>query len=256
MGESHFGIKKFLNMIRFIEKKIGFTFANFILQDPFLSNDFSQLHFVSLKNFEAPGFFKVTHKTPVIFLNNGPKEIFQKFNKTTRNEINKTMESTELFFENNSSNFNGFYELYKNFEATKKRLTSIPSLDNLLKNSRLFLAYYKKEVISAVLCYDNGEVLRANIICSKRLSEGDKEFFKLISNSSRRLIFEICKYGIENGYSMVDLGEVCIDQNDKKFKIAQYKLNFTQELIDSIHYYRINNPILKLLAWLKGVNYF
>ncbi len=243
-------------MIRFIEKRAGFSFANYILQDPFLSKDFSQLHFVNLKNLDTHRFFKVLYKTPVIYFNNNLEDIFGKFNKTTRNEINKTTENKDLFFENDSSNFEGFYELYRNFENTKKRLNKIPSLNNLRNHSKLFLAYYKKEIVSAVLCYDNGKILRANIICSKRLNNGDKEFLKTVSNSSRRLIFEICKYGVENNYQMFDFGQICTDKNDDKFKITQYKLNFTQELVDSVHYYRINNPILKLLALMRGVKYF
>ncbi len=243
-------------MVKYIRHSHGFSFADFILQDPFPANDYSQVHFVSHNNLEIKGYYKLVEKTPIIDLKEQLDLIFKKFNKTTRNEINKAFLNKELIFESNSNNFDDFYSLYTDFESKKRKFLKLKSLDTLKKNSKLFLAFLNDDPIAAVLCYDTGHILRANIICSKRMASDDKEYLKIISNASRRLVYEICKYGKTHGYELFDLGEVCLNENDEKYSITKYKLSFSDKLFNSIHYYKINNPILKLLAIFFKVKHF
>ncbi len=171
-------------MIKYVMNFCGFTFANFILEDPVLVKSCSQIHFVSYNNLDVKGFHKSIQKTPIISLNNDIDSIFKKFSKTTRNEINKTLSNEKLHFECDSSKFDEFYSLYVNFERKKKRSFKLRSLDMLKKGSKLFLAFYEGELIAGILCYDTELILRANIICSKRMNSEDKEYLKTISNAS------------------------------------------------------------------------
>ena len=63
----------------------------------------------------------------------------------------------------------------------------------------------------------------------------DKEMLRLISFSTRRLVWEICKYGKENDYFGFDLGSInLVDSN--KASIAQFKNSFGGKIVDEYLY--------------------
>ncbi|HBD95955.1 MAG: hypothetical protein UX41_C0011G0006 [Candidatus Collierbacteria bacterium GW2011_GWE1_46_18] len=242
-------------MIEYNVRRIGFNFKNILFSDPYDVPNCDQSQIISYKNM-ATDQVKLVSKTPIIRLNKPINNIYANFNKTTRNEINRSQSVKELLFEIDSKSYDDFYNLYLDFEKRKNRLSQIPKLNDLRNNSRLFIARYKGKCISAILCYDDQRMFRANIICSVRLQDDDKDLNKIISYSSRRLIYEICDFGIKNNYKFFDLGEICEDIYSDVYNITKFKLNFSNELVESIHYYKIYNPILKILALILNKKYF
>jgi len=199
--------------------------------------------------------FHINHKlTPNIYLNEDLDRIFSRFNETTRNEIRRTFKNSDLKFMARDKNFDKIYDLYKNFEYNQGR---VPFNRGAMKEFSAFSAYYKGELFSLILCFDSFPYLRARSICSKRLEIEDKEIYKTISNATRRLIYEICKYGVEHGYKLFDLGSMPADlKNKKKAGIAAFKGSFGGKLEDEYTYtyksklYRFFEKLVKIKLFL------
>lgn len=210
-----------------------------------LNQQYSAIYIVSYDKKDLPNFHVKIKDTPVIYLNKTIEEIFQNFNSTSRNEIRKTFDNKikGLKFIVDDPNLEANYQLSKHFEYQQGR---VPEPIAAYHGCKLFAAYYKDELISSIICYDNGQVLRAKAICSKRLETKSKDLYKIISYSTRRLIYEVCQYGIKNGYAMFDLGSV----NFAKEKLAQFKMNFTDDLIKE-YTYTYKSSLFKLFE--RGV---
>jgi len=119
-----------------------------------------------------------------------------------------------------------------------------------------FSAYYKGELISLILCFDSFPYLRARSICSKRLEINDKEKYKIISNSTRRLVYEICKYGKERHYRLFDLGSMPSNLKDKKKTgIAKFKGAFGGKLEDE-YTYTYKSSLYKFFERLVKIKLF
>jgi len=224
----------------FLKKKFIFNTARVVMEDDkiekFLDkNKYQKIVIITYNNFNLGKEFHVHHKlTPNIYLNQKLDDILSKFNETTRNEIRKTFNNSELKLVACDKNFNEIYELYKNFEYNQER---VPFSKEAMKDYLAFGAYYKKELISLILCFDSFPYLRARSICSKRLETEDKEKYKIISNATRRLVYEICKYGTEHSYKLFDLGSMPADLNNpKKAGIAAFKGAFGGKLEDEYTY--------------------
>jgi len=240
----------------FLEKNFIFNAARIVLEDDKINQyldkkKYQKIVIITYKKMNLGEDFTVGHKlTPNIYLNQGLDNIFSKFNETTRNEVRRTFKNPDLKFMANDKNFNEIYELYKNFEYSQGRT---PFNGRTMKNFLAFSAYHKKELVSVILCFDTFPYLRARSICSKRLETEDKEKYKIISNATRGLIYEICRYGIKHDYKLFDLGSMPADlKNKKKAGIAAFKSSFGGKLEDEYTYtyksklYRLFEKLVKI----------
>ena len=196
-----------------------------------LKDKYSAIYILSYDKKILPSFSVKEKNTPVIYLSKSINEIFSNFNSTTRNEIRKTFDNKipGLDFIVDDQNLAANYELSVKFEKEQGRL---PDRFEDYVGCRIFSAYYQRELISSIICFDNGRVLRAKAICSKRLGIENRDLYKIISYSTRRLVYEICKYGQENKYQLFDLGSV----NFTKENLAKFKMGFTSDLIKEYTY--------------------
>ena len=64
---------------------------------------------------------------------------------------------------------------------------------------------------------------------SKRLSTHDHELNKVISNASRRLVYEVCKWARAREYKFVGLGAVTTS-TEQKANVAQFKMFFNPKI--------------------------
>lgn len=159
-------------------------------------------------------------------------EILQGFNDTTRNEIRRTEKINKLFFRNGSLPNTESYKLYSDFEFSQRR---VPVNFQAISSTLLFSAYYNNEIISGVYLISAGKYLRIRSIFSKRTNAGDKEVYKIIGYATRRIIWEICKWGKNNGYVSLDMASVNIN-NPKTLSIAKFKMSFGKELVPEYTY--------------------
>ncbi|MDO8493077.1 MAG: hypothetical protein Q7S19_00830 [bacterium] len=177
--------------------------------------------------------FKCKHKKLAnIYLNGTTEEILDRFARTTRQEVSQTYNISELEFKINDPDVDTTYNLYKKFEVAQGRK---PWGRETFEGVINFNAYYKGELIASVPCYDLRPVLQVRAIFSKRLEEKDHALYKIIGRATRRLIFEICKYGKEREYEFVGLGSVNYGTAQKS-NVADFKMFFGPQIGDEYTY--------------------
>lgn len=181
---------------------------------------------------EKEGYSLKHKKLANIALNSTIDEVLEKFARRTRQEVLSTYKITDLEFRVNDQNLKETYRLYKDFERAQGRKPWGKESFNGIIN---FNAYYKGELIASVPCYDVFPYLQVRAIFSKRMGETDKELYRLIGSATRRLIFEICKYGKERDYKFVGLGSVNYS-TDQKSNVANFKMFFGSQLGDEYTY--------------------
>ncbi len=238
-----------------IERKVGFIrIARVILQtQEFLALLQSRkYHFISAILYDRPKepekYFRKEKKTTVIDLTPDSEVIFSKFNDTARNEIRRSKKIPELKFKLGDRNLDAIYEFHKEFEKLQGRR---PKGKNSFQGCIFFTAYYKKDLIAVVACYDAKPYLRARAIFSRRLGAREKETSQIISFANRRIVYEICKYGHENGYAGFDLGAVNLTDS-MKAGITKFKMSFGGEIRNE-YTYLYRSKIFYFLSKIEGI---
>ena len=207
-------------------------------------DDMTVISYVPLE-LEKEGFGLMRKKLANIRLDGTLDEISGKFARRTWQEITKTEKIPGLEFRINDPDREGTYRLYRDFERAQGRSPwGLESFSGAIN----FNAYYQGELIAAVPCYDLFPYLQVRAIFSKRLgvNEADKEFYKLIGSATRRLIFEICRYGKERDYKFVGLGSVNYS-TPQKANVAQFKMFFGSTEGDEYTYIYKSRRLIFLL---------
>jgi hypothetical protein len=247
----------------FTDKKFIFNTVRIVMEDDKIDEylnkkKYQKIVIITYNKLNLGKDFHVHHKlTPNIYLDCRIDEILGNFNSSTRNQINRTFKEFDLKFVSCDKNFDKIYEIYKKFEYAQKR---VPFSKKTMKCYLAFCAYYKQELISLILCFDSFPYLRARSICSRRLETENKEKYRIISIATRRLVYEICKYGKEHNYQLFDLGSMPADLNDpKKVGIAEFKSSFGAKLEDEYTYtyksmvYKFFEKFVKIKLFLFGI---
>src|SRR3989344_4340520 len=208
---------------------------------------YSFLFVLSENKLELPNFKLLVRKTPMIYLSKTLDEIFAGFNKTTRNEIRSTENIKGLDLVFRDGNLNESYGFYKKI---KRADGATVDLKREFAACVFFNGYYSGKMFVSVSCWDNGKVLRLkSIVSSRKEPDYDKH---LISRTTRRLIWEICKYAKEHSYSAIDLGGINFEENAKK-GLVQFKSSFGGEIVD-IYIYKYETRAFCFLR--KGLSLF
>lgn len=175
--------------------------------------------------------FQVQHRqTALIDLTLPLEAIFQKFKDNTRNEIRRAQKEDGLSFVHDDKNFAQVYSCYKKFERARKW---IPTPRSEMKQHLLFSAYYNGRIISGITCYGHNDILRVAKIFSIRNQKNDEGVKNaIIGYASRNLVYEICQYAKDHGYTRLDLGGVNFDDPVKQ-GISQFKMSFGSEIVDT-----------------------
>lgn len=205
--------------------------------------------------FEIPanGYDIQKRQISLIDLRKGIEATFQNFKDNTRKEIRKVERTPEIVLTSDDKNFLAVYKCYTKFELSRNWK---PALRSEMKRYIHFTASYKEkdEIIAGVSCYGEKRILRVAKIYSIRNTNNELKYSNaLVGSSSRSIIYEICKYGIENGYDFIDLGGInFIDPI--KVGISQFKESFGGERFD-VFVYRYMTPkfkfFKKILSFLK-----
>lgn len=233
----------------FIEQKyFFFTYARVILNDELLTRlirERAHSYIVGISHNElnlGPAVSVRRKKTINVYLDKPFEEIFRGFNETARNEIRRTERMKELTFTVNDGKWNEVYAVY--LCHRKARSLPIHPLP-FLQQCMLFNAYWRGELISTITCYNAKPYLRIQNIFSS-VAGDNKELRRVIGYASRRLVYEICKYGNENGYKLLDMASANIT-DPAKAGITQFKNSFGGILKDEYTY-----TYKKFLPWLFG----
>lgn len=168
-------------------------------------------------------------KSSLLDLTKGIDAVIQAFNSTSRNEYRRTERNEHLQFFQGSPDFEKYYDFYA---ACERDRDWFPVPPDELKNSLLFSAAFQGELISGMSCYAHGARLRVGrIYSSKRSKKSDILNNTVYGGAAKRIVVEICKFGIANGYKTLDLGGVDLSEGSKS-GITQFKLSLGGVLVN------------------------
>jgi len=175
--------------------------------------------------------------------------ILKSMKSNTRNEIRRAIkEGCEFNIVNDVDNFISFYNDF----CASKNLNDYTSRNSISKYKNVLItsASLKGEVLAMhanVFDSEHG-VAFLMFSCSKRLDcNVDK---KLIGWANRFLHFKDLEYLKQNGCLHYDWSGVCIDPNDERYTIGQFKLAFGGKLIESIV---LRTPLFAMLEYVRDV---
>jgi hypothetical protein len=256
------------------QKKVWFKKAFIVLDDAripvALKEGYSSIVAVSYAKFNLPGWSVREKTTALINLTDSEDALFKKFSDTTRNEINKTLKNTKCVptldvaghtVGRDTDVFEKSFKLYSDFEYAQGR---VPAQKNEMKKYHFFGILYEGDLISGMYVIASLDRLRIRSIFSKRLVTEDKEMYKIISNATRRVMWDICRWGKLNGFQSLDLASVNFT-NPATASITKFKMSFGGDVIPEYtytyksrafaffeHFVSIKLVALKLLRVIKG----
>ena len=152
-------------------------------------------------------------------------DIMHSMKSNTRNEIRRAIKEGCIF--EVSEDIKEFVLFYNSF-CHDKKLNDFATIGRIKK--------FKDFLITKVLCQDTLLAMHVNILdplekraflmfsCSQRLVEGVDR--KLIGWGNRYLHFKDLEYLKGLGYLMYDWSGICLNPNDCRYSIGQFKLSF------------------------------
>lgn len=210
-------------------------------------------HYIHLYSFEKEnlpsGFDVLIQRTLIFDLSQNLEEIFKKFNDTCKKHIRRGERDADVTLRALDDNVTASYALY---EKVKRQEGARPDIKREFKNCIFFNAYFKNEMIVTMSFYDNGEIIRAKHIASLRKEKG--EYAKIIAHASRRLNWEVMKWGKAHGRNIFDIGGITDDPT--KTGIREFKQSFGGDEVD-VYIYRYTTlmfTLLKKILRLFGKN--
>ena len=214
-----------------------------------LKKKYGYIHMYSFEKENLPHFDVRIQRTPVFDLSRDLEEIFKKFNDTCKKHIRRGERNTDLKVVALDDDFTRSYALYK---RVKSQEGAYPDMEREFENCIFFNAYFKGEMIVTMSFYDNGEMIRAKHIASLRKERGEDA--KIVAHASRRINWEVMKWGKANGRKMFDLGGITDDP--AKAGIREFKESFGGDEMD-VYMCRYTTPLfafLKKIAHISGKN--
>ena len=163
------------------------------------------------------------------------EEITAIFNKTTRNEIARTYRDADFQFETYDDVPRDIYAMYVAFT---RNIGKAPFSRKALSGCAAVGGYYNGELISGTIFFRSIPTVRIRAIFSKRQNvDRGSEMYKRIGYAARRSILEVCRWGIANDCSAVDLATVHtsageIDTSDESY----FKLSFNPRIVPQLTY--------------------
>lgn len=200
---------------------------------------------MSLQPLQLPGFTHEIGTTGVVSLEGGLDAVLSRFRKTVRNEISRTYRDSSLSFKTSPSvSDDGYALLCRFFRA--RGMTAFPR--STYGGCVEFLAYMEGEPVSGILLYPSTPVPMVAAIFSSRRYVGKGEDYKRIGYASKRVMAEVCQWGIEHGMSGIDLAS--LDPHSTTVPgIAEYKSSFAPMVVNR-HIYIYASPPFRFFEGL------
>jgi hypothetical protein len=175
--------------------------------------------------------YQVTDKNScLINLEKDIDQVLAGFNPTSRNEVRRAEKITELKFHTTLNDFD-FDEYYKFHTSCEHDRNWFPVPPEELKQSIVFSATHNGILIAGMSCYTHENRIRVGRIYSNKRSKQSNILTNLVYGvASKRIVFEICKYGITNNFSTLDLGGVDLNTPEKS-GITKFKLSLGGEVV-------------------------
>lgn len=215
---------------------------------PYLKG-YARVHIYAYEALNLPGFRLIREKrTPVIpVAGKDSGEILGGFRDTTRNEVRRTFAMPEVAFsiEVPSTELCDFYA------AATRSQGRIPQKCGLFRDARFAVARKEGVVIAAISFVPAKPIVKILTISSLRRESADPQERNLIGFATKRLVYELCVFGVREGYEGVDLAYVNVDDPAKK-GITDFKMGFGGDVRHEWQYERITS-IIRLVRYLQHI---
>ena len=196
-----------------------------------LKRDFDYSFVVSYGTFDDDDYEIVAKNSLLIDVSEGLDATFARYRSTSRNEINRTKRAPELSVRFGTEPFD---ELYGFHAECERERGWYPVPEEELRASIVCSCSWDGKLVAGMSCYRSDTHLRVGRIFSRRRSgEWEKvhqEHRWLFSGASRRVVYELCGYCIENGLRFLDLGGIDVD-DPSKAGISKFKQGFGGEIV-------------------------
>jgi hypothetical protein len=197
---------------------------------------------MSIEPLNLPGLVEAKGKTGLISLEGTLEEVASRFRKTVRNEISRTYRDPGLTFKNSPNITDTGYALLSEFFKARG-MASFPR--DTYEGCVEFLAFADGEAVSGILLYPSSPVPMIAAIFSKRRLVADQEYYKRIGFAGKRLMEEVCKWGMERHMKSVDLSSLDPDSTSVP-GITEYKMSFAPQIVDR-YIYSYTSPTYSFL---------
>lgn len=200
---------------------------------------------------QLTGFSSKQKSTPNIHLEDGLESVFKRFRDTVRNEVNRTTRLNQFDIRLPDPNRVEAYAAYRHFEFAQGRS---PISQQEFSAFTLASAYWQNNFISGITFFQAGNIIRVRSIFSQRLhtdSETNKELYRTIGFASKRLVFELCTYGLAHGATIVDLASINLTDPEKE-PIARFKSGFGARIEQEYHYHW-SSPSFRILERFAAI---
>ncbi len=231
-----------------VQNKFGFRKA-FVPNDTELAmrvalerRKYGRIIVMSLEPLTLPGFkIETTSTTGLISLEPDYESVFARFHKTVRKQIARTYRDPGLTFTISKSVTDDGYALLEGFmEARGMAMFPRSTYAGCVE----FLAYADEKPVSGVILYPSSPVPMTATFFSKRLITNDSKEYRRIGNASKRLIAEVCSWGIGHGMKAIDIGSLNPDSQSIP-GITEYKLSFAPNVVPQ-YVYTYRSPLFRV----------
>jgi lipid II:glycine glycyltransferase (peptidoglycan interpeptide bridge formation enzyme) len=229
------------------EKRFGFRKA-FVMHDTDLAlqvvrdkHRYARIQIISFSPLELPGFRMRRRRTGVIKLGASIEEVFASFDRTTRNNIHRAGRDPGLRFQFSPTVTEDGYSLVARF-VRARGLT--PHSRSYYEGCVEFLAYADDKPVSGVFLFPNTPIGLLGAVFSKRHEDCSVTEYKRISYASKRLMADVCEWGISHGMTEIDMGGLNLDATEKA-GIASSKMAYSP-IVAEQYVYTYDSPIFRI----------
>lgn len=197
-------------------------YENKCQQDNIVS-EFVRFHPILQNHVHVANIYNVSELGKTITINlESPEQIWTDFHGKNRNVIRKAIKSgVEIYWGRSPELFDKFIKMYDQtmdrdsardyYYFNKDFYNSI--LNDLKYNAMIFYAMYENEIISmSIILYSNNQL-------HYHLSASNREFQRLAPTNL--LLYEVAKWGFENGYNTFHLGGGLGASEDNLYKFKK-----------------------------------
>ena len=192
-----------------------------------LTSDFDYSFVISYGKFEGKQYQVIDKNAAIIDLADGLEHAFSRFNATARKHIRRFEKIEQLSFHHEIEDKKDFYAFYTDAEKSRNWF---PVPNEELFQSLVYYINFEGKPISGMTAYTHGNLMRLGRIFSTRNLSTLENSNLIYGVAAKKLVYEFCKYAIENGYHQLDLGGVDLT-SDQKSGITEFKLSFTEKVI-------------------------
>jgi hypothetical protein len=195
-----------------------------------LCTEYDYSFVISYGDFQSGNYDLINKNSVIIDLRKGMDDVFSRFNSTARKHIRRFEKIPELTFHNFIHDQSGFYEFYTKCEKSRNWF---PIPQEELMTSIVFYVNYKGNYLSGISAYTHQNKIRLGRIFSLR-NESQIENSNLIFGvAAKKIVHELCIYGIENNFDTLDLGGIDLS-SEQKSGISEFKLSFSDKIVPVI----------------------